>query len=138
MSVADAMAVSGGPTTYQPGTCNIGPAEIARRRRLGHVGLVVTLLLAGGLIAVDAPPLVRLLFVGLAAAGTAIDYLQVLLRFCVAFGSRGVFNFGPLGALSAVRDPAARSRDRRRAAQVVLAGLLIGLAAGSIAAILSA
>ena len=24
---------------YRPGTCNIGPAEIARRRRAGHVGL---------------------------------------------------------------------------------------------------
>ena len=23
---------------YRPGVCNIGPAEIARRRRSGHVG----------------------------------------------------------------------------------------------------
>jgi hypothetical protein len=27
---------------YRPGVCNIGPAEIARRRRAGHVGLLVT------------------------------------------------------------------------------------------------
>jgi len=27
---------------YVPGTCNIGPAEIAVRRRAGHVGLAAT------------------------------------------------------------------------------------------------
>ncbi len=31
---------------YRPGTCNIGPAEIGRRRRAGHVGLLATLGLA--------------------------------------------------------------------------------------------
>lgn len=27
------------PDGYQPGVCNIGPAEIARRRNFGHVAL---------------------------------------------------------------------------------------------------
>ena len=35
---------------YRPGVCNIGPAEIARRRRAGHVGALATV----GLLAVLA------------------------------------------------------------------------------------
>ena len=39
---------------YEPGVCNIGPAEIARRRRAGHLGLAATLVLLVVLVAVDA------------------------------------------------------------------------------------
>ena len=46
---------------YQPGVCNIGPAEIARRRRAGHVGLVATIALFAILVLVSAPPLARLI-----------------------------------------------------------------------------
>jgi hypothetical protein len=48
---------------YQPGRCNIGPAEIARRRRAGHVGLAATAVLFGGLVAGGAPPLARIIVV---------------------------------------------------------------------------
>ena len=34
-------------TRYEPGVCNIGPAEIARRRRSGHVGALITIGLLG-------------------------------------------------------------------------------------------
>src|SRR3954451_15371796 len=34
---------------YQPGACNIGPAEVARRRRAGHVGLAASVALLGAL-----------------------------------------------------------------------------------------
>ena len=27
--------------SYRPGVCNIGPAEITRRRMAGHVGLIL-------------------------------------------------------------------------------------------------
>ncbi len=63
-----------GGSAYQPGVCNIGPAEIARRRRAGHVGLGATVILGGGLLAVGAPPLARLL-VALPAALAASGYL---------------------------------------------------------------
>jgi hypothetical protein len=33
---------------YQPGVCNIGPQEIRRRRRAGHVGLVAAASVAIG------------------------------------------------------------------------------------------
>lgn len=124
-----------GLSTYQPGVCNIGPAEIARRRRAGHVGLLVTVILFAILVAVSAPPLARLLLV-LPAAAAASGYLQAALRFCAGFGSRGLFNFGSVGPTEQVLDPADRARDRARARQIGLMSLAIGVAVGIVAALL--
>lgn len=122
-------------TEYDPGVCNIGPAEIARRRRAGHVGLGATVALLVGLVAIGAPPLARLL-VALPAAAAASGYLQARLRFCAGFGSRGVFNFGALGRTERIADAEARARDRARAAQIGLASLAIGIAVGVVAVLL--
>lgn len=122
-------------TDYRAGACNIGPAEIARRRRAGHVGLLATLVLLVALVAIGAPPLARLI-VGLPAAGAASGYLQAALRFCAGFGSQGVFNFGPLGETQQVEDPEARGRDRARSMQIGLASLAIGVVVGVLAAVL--
>jgi len=81
---------------YLPGACNIGPAEIARRRRAGHVGLILTVVLAAVLLALDAAPAWRLTL-ALPAALAAAGYLQAWLRFCANFGFRGVYNFDALG-----------------------------------------
>jgi len=119
---------------YRPGVCNIGPEEIARRRRAGHLGVVATLATLAILLAIDAPPLARLLL-ALPAAGAATGYLQAWLKFCAGFGSAGVFNFGPLGGTVKVDDAEARRRDRARSIQIFLAALAIGLAVGVVAVI---
>jgi ferric-dicitrate binding protein FerR (iron transport regulator) len=120
---------------YQPGVCNIGPAEIARRRRSGHVALVATFALLALLIAIGAPPLARLLLI-LPAAAAASGYLQARLRFCAGFGSRGVFNFGELGPMHEVADAADKARDRARARQIGFAALVIGAVVAVIAVLL--
>ena len=122
-------------TEYRPGVCNIGPAEIARRRQAGHIGLAATVALLAVLVAIDAPPVARL-SVALPAAAAASGYLQARFRFCAGFGSRGLFNFGPLGQELMVEDPDARARDRARARQIGLLSLAIGLAASIVAAVL--
>jgi len=134
--------VSAGPSAppaaageYRPGSCNIGPAEIGRRRRVGHVGLVASAVLLGVLVAVGATPVVRLM-VALPAAASASGYLQARLKFCAGFGSKGVFNFGPLGQIRLVPDQAARAEDRSRATQIGLASLAVGLAVGLAAVLL--
>jgi hypothetical protein len=121
---------------YQPGACNIGPAEIARRRRAGHIGSIATLVLLGILVAIDAPPLARLLL-ALPAAVAASGYLQAWLKFCAGFGWKGVFNFGELGTETEISDRAALARDRRRALQIGLASAAIGLAVGTLAVLLA-
>jgi hypothetical protein len=120
------------PADYEPGDCNIGPAEIARRRRAGHIGLVASLALSAALVAVDAPNWTRLL-IAIPAIGAASGYIQARLKFCAGFGSLGVFNFSEVGPTERVADDADRARDRSRARQIGAASIAIGLAAGLIA-----
>ena len=101
----------------------------------GHVGILASLILLVILLAIGAPSLARLV-VAIPAAGAASGYLQAWLKFCAGFGSRGVFNFGPLGQTEEVVDVDARRRDRARARQIGLASLVIGIASGVVAALL--
>jgi hypothetical protein len=130
-------APAASPAPYEPGVCNIGPAEIARRRLVGHLGLGASIVLLGGLVAVGAPPLARLVLVvpaGVAASG----YLQAALGFCAGFGARGVFNFGDVGPTTTVADAVDRARDRRRSLEINLASLTIGAVVALVAALLPA
>ena len=127
--------VSGTERDYEPGVCNIGPDEIARRRRAGHVGLLVAVVVLAAVVAIGAPPPARLI-VGLPVAGAASGYLQAWLKFCAGFGSRGLFNFGPVGETRQVEAPEARTRDRARARQIGLASLATGIVAAVVAVLL--
>jgi hypothetical protein len=122
-------------TAYQPGVCNIGPAEIARRRRGGHVSLLAAVILLAILVVIAAPPPVRLL-IAVPATGAASGYLQALLKFCAGFGSKGLFNFGPVGPTEQALDPVDLARDRTRARQIGLASLAIGVAVGIVVVLL--
>lgn len=122
------------PGEYRPGTCNIGAAEIARRRRAGVVGIGAAVALAAGLILVGAPAVTRGLVAVPLAVG-AVGLLQARLRFCAAYGAVGVRNFGALGRTERVEDDAARRADRTKAAAIVLAAGAIGLA-GALALVL--
>ena len=114
------------PGEYVPGTCNIGPEEIARRRLSGHIGLVASVALFAILVAVHAPAATRLLLF-LTAGISATGYLQAALHFCAGFGSRGVYNFGPVGSVIDVASDEAHARDRRRSIEIGLASALIGV-----------
>lgn len=120
---------------YEPGVCNIGPAEIARRRRAGHAGLIATVALLGALMLVDVHPLARLAVI-VPATISASGYLQAMLKFCAGYGQLGVFNLGPLGETTAITDADALARDRRRARQIGLASFAIGIAVGFFAVLL--
>jgi hypothetical protein len=119
---------------YEPGVCNIGPAEIARRRRIGHIGLAAGVVLLVVFVATGLPHLLRLLIV-LPAALSATGYLQAWFHFCAGFGSAGVYNLGPLGEEVRVTDPQALARDRAKSMKIGLASLAIGVVV-AIAAVL--
>jgi hypothetical protein len=122
---------------YRPGACNIGPAEIARRRRAGAVGVGAAAGLAAGLLLVDAPVAARWL-VALPLAVGAVGFLQAHFRFCAAFGLAGVSNFGPLGSTERVEGAAARHADRQKALGIGVAGGLIGVAGAAILVLIPA
>jgi hypothetical protein len=117
---------------YQPGVCNIGPADIAFRRRSGHVSVAAAAGLLGVLLAARAPRLARLL-VAIPAAGAASGYIQARSHFCAGYGSAGVFNFGSLGSQQKVTDDAARALDAARARRIGRQSLAIGLAVAGLA-----
>ena len=123
-----------GSSAYRPGVCNIGPEEIARRRRSAWVAGLATVVFYLGLLAIGAPGAVRLI-VAVPAAITAVTWLQARERFCVAFGATGTFNFGPVGELDQVADEAARRADRRKVASMIARGAAIGLVVGVLAAL---
>jgi hypothetical protein len=130
-----AAATDDAQSRYQPGVCNIGPAEIARRQRAGHAGLATTVGLLAVLLVIDAPPIARFV-VALPAATAASGYLQARLRFCAGFGSAGVFNFGEIGGTEQVTDADARGRDRAMSRRIGLASLAVGLVVGGAATLL--
>jgi hypothetical protein len=117
---------------YLPGGCNIGSAEIARRVRVGHVGVAATVGLAAVLWALDAARPWRLTL-ALPAAVAAAGYLQARFRFCFDFGFRGVYNFGELGHEQRVVAQEARAADRRRAVALAAGSAGIGLAVALLA-----
>jgi hypothetical protein len=120
---------------YEPGVCNIGPDEIARRRRAGHIGVIGTVGLLAALVLLDAHPLTRLALI-VPATIAASGYLQAHLKFCAGYGQLGVFNFGPLGATQSVTDADALARDRRRARQIGLASFVAAVVVGLVAILL--
>jgi hypothetical protein len=109
---------------YRAGACNIGPAEIARRRRAGIVGVAVAILLAVVLVLIDAPVWARLLILPPLAIGI-ISLEQARRRFCVGFAMAGLRNFDALGREEHIEDDAARAADRRAALVMSAQGTLI-------------
>ena len=103
---------------YQAGACNIGPAEIASRRRAGMIGLAIAAAIAIAILILDLPSWARLL-VFLPLAGGLISLEQVRRRFCVGFAMAGLRNFGPLGTPDKVTDASDLAADRRAALIVV-------------------
>ena len=112
--------------TYRAGACNIGPAEMARRRTGGFIGVGIALALAVVLVVLGAPPWMRLAVV-VPLAGGLISLEQVRRRFCVGFAMAGIRNLGPLGSVERVEDAAARATDRRAA--LLLSGYMSAVAA---------
>jgi hypothetical protein len=113
---------------YVPGVCNIGPAEIKRRRQAGWFGLGATILLWGAfwIFRVPAPWRLSLFFPAMIAAS---GFLQAALHFCAGFGMRGWFNFGSeVGKTETVEQAEFRRKDRTKARLIGLYSALVGIA----------
>lgn len=112
---------------YVPGVCNINREEIARRRMIGYIGLVSTIVLFGLLEVLHSSDYARLsLFVP--AYVCAVGFLQAANHFCTGYGSRGLQNATEgSSAPSEVTDQKALAQDRRRVAQINLQSAVIAI-----------
>ena len=110
--------------SYQPGICNIGPAEIRQRRRVGWLGLIAAVVFLALAFVFGIPAAYRLLVflpVGMSASG----FLQAGMHFCARFGASGLFNFGDVGPTESVMEADFRKADQRKAVQIIVFTLII-------------
>jgi hypothetical protein len=114
-------------SVYIPGVCNIGPAEIAMRKRAGWIALIVTVLIWAALVFFGANHYWLFLLV-LPASMSATGFLQAYLHFCAGFGMRGLFNFGlEVGKTETVQQQEFRAKDKKRAQEIFIYSILIGI-----------
>ena len=114
-------------TQYIPGVCNIGPVEIANRRRTGLISLAIAIFFAILFLMLPVSHWLRLV-VFLPAAIAASALIQAQLHFCAGFGAAGLFNFGDtLGQTDTVAQAEYRAKDKAKAIQITVIAAIIGL-----------
>jgi len=122
--------------TYQAGVCNIGGAEVARRRQVAILGGVLFLALALYSIIQNFSPIATLVLIAPASI-FAIGFAQSRKRFCLAYGLMGTFNFQKLGSITKVEDKAALAADRKMAFQIIVQSMGLALILTSIIALVN-
>ncbi len=112
---------------YIPGVCNIGPAEIAVRRKVGWIGAASTVFLGAMFVYSDIGG-IWLLLLFFSSVISAVGFIQGIMHFCAAFGLRSVFNFGSeVGRTDTVTQAEFRAQDRKKAWQILAYSVLVGL-----------
>jgi hypothetical protein len=78
------------------------------------IGFVLSLSAFTAFVTTDASREIRFgIFIPLFVM--SIGWVQSRKKFCLAYGLTGTFNFGKMGQISRVADPADRAADRRTA-----------------------
>ena len=115
------------PAEYLAGVCNIGPAEIRKRRTVALVGLALLILEVASMRSTHTSHLGRI-SIFIPALVFSIGYIQSRRKFCLAFGFMGTFNFARIGKMSKVVDKASLAADRKTAAIILLQSLVLSSA----------
>lgn len=112
---------------YVPGVCNINHAEIARRRMVGIVGVIIFGVIAVDLVTLSISHWWRLIL-AIPAFIAAVGLLQARSKFCVGYGSAGLQNADEGSATAAaVTDTTALGKDKQKARQINLQSACIAL-----------
>lgn len=115
-----------GKPEYIPGTCNIGPAEIKKRRNIAVFSAVLAVAVIILLEIIQPDKTWRLLlFIPAALFGVGVQ--QWYNKFCVAFGIKDIFNFGDIGKTFSVEQKENFQKDRAKAWKMIITGIMFGL-----------
>jgi lysylphosphatidylglycerol synthetase-like protein (DUF2156 family) len=115
---------------YVPGVCNIGDADVRRRRRIGWTWLLTTLVVLAVLLLPGVPHGWRLTLV-FTSMISATGFIQARLHFCAYFAALGIFNFGnDFSKKDTIQQAEFRAKDRRKAMQIIAYSAIIGIAVG--------
>jgi len=111
---------------YIPGACNIGKEEIKMRKNATIFSFILTITVIVLIYMLDANKIWRLtLFIPTASLG--VSFQQWYFKFCVAFGIKGVFNFGDIGKTFSINQKENYRKDRIKAWQMIISGIAFGL-----------
>ena len=121
------MSSSQDKVEYQPGLCNIGGPEVARRKQVAILGFALFLIFATIAFIQSFTLEIALLGFFPALIG-AVGYIQSQKKFCFAYGLMGAFNFASLGSVSKVIDKESLSADRKMAITIMLQSIILALA----------
>ncbi len=117
---------------YQAGVCNIGGAEVAKRKQLSYVGGLIFILFL--LTAVIQDFSLTQTSVAMAPAILfSVGFIQSRRKFCLAYGLMGTFNFAKIGTLTRIEDRDSLKADRGTAISILLQSLGLALLLTSIA-----
>jgi hypothetical protein len=108
---------------YVSGACNIGPAEIKRRKQGAVIGGIAFFLTALLLIGSNASTSARLIAF-LPALLFTVGLIQSRRKFCVAYGFLGVFSLEKLGATTKISINQDLKTDRSYAIKLLLQSVL--------------
>lgn len=123
---------------YIPGVCNINTAEIAYRRKAGYVGLAIVIVGLIVLLLIGAPSWTRLLLI-LPAILSASGFLQAKNKFCVAYGAAGKQNASEGSDVAEdISDNSALETDKKRARQINIQSVVIGVIVGFLTVLIPA
>lgn len=104
---------------YQAGVCNIGPAEIKRRRQGALIGAVLYAFTTLTFVITDASTSTRLITF-IPALLFTVGIIQSKRKFCVAYGFLGVFSIEKLGATKKISINQDLKADRKYAVKLLL------------------
>lgn len=104
---------------YQAGVCNIGPAEIKRRRQGALVGAILFAITSLLFVITNASTSARLITF-IPALLFAVGIIQSRRKFCVAYGFMGVFSFEKIGATKKISVNQDLKTDRKYAIKLLL------------------
>lgn len=110
---------------YIPGICNIGKKEIERRKFAAIFSFFLCILCIGLVQLLGLSKEWRLLLF-VPAASLGVSFQQWYFKFCVAFGIKGVFNFGNIGKSFTVDQKEYFKKDRIKAWKMIISGVLFG------------
>jgi len=112
---------------YIPGVCNIGDAEIKRRKRVGWIGLVVTIVV-GALFDIFHVAVYWKLLLFFPASLSATGFIQAWMHFCAGFGMKGAFNFSSeINKTDTVSQAEFRAKDHRKAVTIFVYSIITGV-----------
>ncbi len=111
--------------SYIPGVCNIGKKEIERRKYAAIFSFTLCVLCIVLIQWLGAERIWKLLFF-IPATSLGVSFQQWYFKFCVAFGIKGIFNFGNIGNSFDVEQKEFFKKDRVKAWSMIFYGVLFG------------